>query len=80
LEEELARAAKRAVTGHYGKSSDACKVMAIIGGGAAVVGKGVAARARQLGVGLDTAWIADDTRFFLLGGARRILRKKSQAG
>jgi len=71
LEEELARAAGRAVAGHFGKSSDACKVMAIIGGGAAVVGKGVAARARQLGVGLDTAWIAGDTRFFLLKGALR---------
>lgn len=78
VEEELARAAKRAITGHYGKSSDACKVVAIIGGGAAVIGKGVEARIKELGVGLDTAWITGDTRFFLLEGARSINRRKSQ--
>lgn len=74
LEEELARAAKRAVVKTYGRSSDSCKAVAIIGGGSAVIGKGLAERLKRLGIGLDTAWIADDTRFFLLEGARRILR------
>jgi hypothetical protein len=80
VEEELARAARRAVADHFGKSTDACKVVAIIGGGAAVIGKGVAARIKELGVGLDTAWISGDTRFFLLGGARRIDGQKSRLG
>jgi hypothetical protein len=72
LEEELARAAKRAVVKTFGKSTESCKAAAIIGGGAAIIGKGLAERLKQLGIGLDTAWIADDTRFFLLEGARRI--------
>ncbi len=80
VEEELASAARRAVTGHFGKSSNACRVVAIIGGGAAVIGKGVAARIKEMGLGVDTAWIGRDTRFFLLEGARRVLQQKSRAG
>lgn len=79
LEEELARAAKRAVVKTYGKRSDACKAVAIIGGGAAIIGESLAARLKTLDIGLDTAWIAGDTRFFLLEGARRIHRHKPPA-
>jgi hypothetical protein len=56
----------------YGRSGEMCKAVAIIGGGAAIAGQGVAARLNASDIGLEAVWVAKDTRFFLAEGARRI--------
>ncbi len=76
LEEELARAAQRAVMEEYGRRGDRCRAVAVIGGGAAIVGEGLAARLKASDLGLGAVWVATDTKFFLLEGAQRIHRRK----
>jgi hypothetical protein len=72
LEDDLARAAQRVMVEVYGRSGEMCKAVAIIGGGAAIAGQGVAARLNASDIGLEAVWVAKDTRFFLAEGARRI--------
>lgn len=71
LEEELARAAQAAVVGHFKRQALPCKAAAIIGGGAAMVGQGVAARLAASDLGMAT-WVCPDPSFYLLEGARRL--------
>ncbi len=79
LEEELARAARRVVVDLYGRGGAVCRGVAIVGGGAAVVGAGLAKRLRALELGLETAWVADDTDFLLATGAQRLHHHSSTA-
>jgi hypothetical protein len=70
LEEELARAAQGAIAKEFGRRGDSCQAVAIIGGGAAIAGQGLATRLKASDLGLDAIWIATDTKFFLLEGAQ----------
>jgi hypothetical protein len=70
LEEELVRIGRRIVLEHYGRSGEMCKAVALIGGGAAIVGQNVGERLkREFGF---TTWAGASDGTFLLEGAARI--------
>jgi hypothetical protein len=72
LEEELLRAVARVVLDHYGRYGEPCHGVAITGGGAAIVGAGLADRVRASDLGVNLVWVANDTSYLLLEGAARI--------
>jgi hypothetical protein len=49
-----------------------CRAVAVVGGGAAIVGEGLAARLEASDLGLSAAWVAEDTRYVLVDGAARL--------
>jgi len=73
LEEELERAVRRLVLGHFRRRAETCRAVACIGGGAALVGAGLSARVRAAGLGLTDVWVTRDASFLLLEGAQRLL-------
>ena len=71
LEEELARGVRRLLLEQYERCGDSCHAAAIIGGGAASVGAGLAARLEASAIGLRTVWVTPDPSFLLVEGARQ---------
>lgn len=79
LEEELARAARRAVVELFGRRGAVCRRVAIVGGGAAVAGEGLAQQLRALALGFEVVWVAGDTDFLLVDGALALDHHSSSA-
>jgi hypothetical protein len=75
LESELVRVARRIIIQDCESSGTLCTGIAIIGGGAAIVGKNVAERLRRE-LGLHQIWIGEAGRDWLLEGAARSLRQR----
>jgi hypothetical protein len=71
LEEELARGVQRVLRERYRRRGEGCQVAAIVGGGAAVLGRGLAARLQAPEIALRTVWVTPDPSFQLAEGARR---------
>jgi len=69
--EELAAAVKRVALAHYQAHGEACSAVAVIGGGAALLGRDLVTRVKELEIGMDASWIADDPSYTLIEGARR---------
>ncbi len=74
---ELGQAARRVALHYYGRRGDACRRVAIIGGGAAVVGPKLAANLARAGCGLENHWTTPDTGFLLLQGAELALQPRA---
>jgi hypothetical protein len=74
LQDELVRIARRIIVARYQHSGEMCSAVAIIGGGAALVGAGVAEHLKSE-IGLRTTWISASDRSLLVEGARRIAAK-----
>lgn len=72
LEEELVRVAQAAVVGHFERQGKPCKAAVIIGGGAAIVGKGLASRLTASEIGIGETWVTPNRSFYLLEGAQRV--------
>lgn len=70
---DLARAVERLAIEQYQSQGDSCRTVAIVGGGAAVVGAALAERLAAAEVGFETVWICPDTRFLHLAGAHRLI-------
>lgn len=73
LEQELANAARRALVAHYERGGKTCSTAALIGGGAALVGEGLAARLRALELGIDRIRV-DASPELLVQGATGLRR------
>jgi hypothetical protein len=71
LVEELTSALCRIVVGHYGRRAKSCRAVAILGGGASVLGNDLAARLGESELGLDQRWVTPDPEFLLLNGAEQ---------
>lgn len=71
LSEELASAAKQTVLEHYNRRGEVCRGLAILGGGASLVGEALSTRIQQLNLGLERTWVAEDPNFLLVNGARK---------
>jgi len=72
LERELERAAHRVLMDRFARRAEPCRGLAIVGGGASVVGEGLAQRLRQ-SFQFDSVWVGRDASFLLVEGARRRL-------
>jgi hypothetical protein len=68
LESELVRVARRIIIQDCERSGVLCTALAIIGGGAAVVGKNVGEALRSE-LGIHESWIGQSDREWLLEGA-----------
>jgi hypothetical protein len=71
LEEELTRNVRRLLLEHYERCGESCEAAAIIGGGAASIGAGLAARLEASELGLRRVWVTPDPSFLLTNGARQ---------
>lgn len=71
LEEELTRAAERAIIESVRRGGAACHAVAIVGGGAALVGSGLSRRIQAAGLGIDRVWVAPEPNFLLVEGAAK---------
>jgi len=71
IEEELSLGIRRIVLAQFGRRGESCQAVAILGGGAAAIGRGLAARLEASNIGLRTVWVAPDPSFLLLEGARK---------
>lgn len=72
LQRELVRVARRIVLEQFGRSGEMCRGVAVIGGGAAIVGARIAEQLKSA-IGLSVTWVSSDTSDLLLEGARRIV-------
>ncbi len=79
LAADVARAAARVAVEQYERRGHGCRAVAIVGGGAAVLGEALAARLDEAGVGFQPIWICPDTRFHHLAGAELLLAGASVA-
>jgi hypothetical protein len=77
LEEEVANIAQTAIVEDYARRGEMCRAVAVVGGGAAIVGEGLAARLEASDLGLSATWVAEDTRYMLVDGAAR-LRERAE--
>jgi hypothetical protein len=75
LEAELARVARRIVLEQLERRGETCRALAIIGGGAELVGAGLAERLKNE-LGLHGAWSNAGSGDLLLKGARRIVHSE----
>jgi hypothetical protein len=73
MEEEIARASARVIVERYNNSGRSCAAVAIFGGGAAMIGKGLAARIQST-VRLEQTWITTED-FLLVNGASSNVRR-----
>jgi hypothetical protein len=73
LEDELFRIARRIVLDTLARTANACSALVIMGGGAAVVGSGLAERLK-LDLALRTTWVGGTDGGLLLEGARHVAR------
>lgn len=72
LHRELHREVRATLLDHYGRRAEPCRAVAVMGGGAAVVGEALAASLRDAELGIRAAWVAPDPGFLLVEGARRL--------
>jgi len=73
LEEELFRVARRIVLDALGRTAEACSALVITGGGAAIVGSGLAERLKRE-LALRTTWVGGADGSLFLEGARHVAR------
>jgi hypothetical protein len=71
LEQELARAVQRVIVEDYGRGGDMCRAVVVIGGGAALMGQGLAQRLQTRELGVSTLRVGCDTPYWLVEGAER---------
>ena len=71
---DIAREALRLIRDHYGLRGDACRAVAILGGGAVLLGRGVADGILDGGLGVQAPWIVPDPNPLLVEGASKIVR------
>jgi hypothetical protein len=71
VEEEVEKSVRRLLLEHYGRGAERCHAAVLLGGGAVVIGRSLAARLEACQIGLGTTWIAPDPSFFLVQGAER---------
>ncbi len=69
LEQDLAGALDRALRADFERALLPCSTIALIGGGAQVVGSALATRIKAMRLGVDQVWVCPDSRFFLSEGA-----------
>lgn len=74
LEEELEKKVQKTVIEQCGRKGVSCQAVAVVGGGSAIVGEGLVARVKTTNLGLNVSWVAKDTKFFLLEGARKVCK------
>jgi hypothetical protein len=73
LAADLGRAIARVAIEQVQRRGEGCRAVAIVGGGAALVGPLLAERLAGAELGLRTIWLSRDTRFHHLAGAQRLL-------
>ncbi|MDH5672159.1 MAG: hypothetical protein OEZ06_08420 [Myxococcales bacterium] len=71
LSEELAQEVKRTLLSHYGRHPEPIGTVALIGGGAPLVGRQLASALGDLDLGLDTIHVEPKPNHLLIDGARR---------
>jgi hypothetical protein len=70
--DDLARAAERTVLQHFEQRGERCRNVAIIGGGAFLLGRQLAVRLERLDLGFSPAHVGADAEFSHVDGARRL--------
>jgi hypothetical protein len=78
LVDELARGVERTLVDDFVRRGEACRGLAILGGGAALVGSALAARLEGSELRLATSWVAPAPSFTLLEGAVRALERRRE--
>ncbi len=68
---ELARAVERATVDHFARRGEPCRAIAVVGGGAAVIGNALVDKVRTAGIGIDTGWVSPAPSFALVEGGLR---------
>lgn len=70
---ELEREVREALLEHFGRRGEPCRSVAVVGGGAAVLGQGLTAALEGDDSVTDRVWVTPDPAFLLLEGARRMV-------
>lgn len=78
LEHDLARVVRAALLDHFDRRGEPCRAVAIVGGGAAIAGEGLAATLRDDGLGVDETWVARAPGYLLVEGAIRIQSREGK--
>jgi len=73
LEQELTRAVERSLREVYERRGRVCKAIAVVGGGSAIVAKGLRGRLQDSNLGVDLLQASSDP-FCLIEGARKLDR------
>jgi hypothetical protein len=79
LEQELAKSVQKMQMDWFSRHAQVCGGLAILGGGAAIVGSGLVARLEE-SLHFDAVWVAAAKSYGLVEGARRRLSHVDQLG
>jgi hypothetical protein len=77
LVDDLTRGAERVIVEHYQRRGEACRAVAILGGGAAWLGEALEQRLTQANLGLARIWASAEPSFLLAEGARKLANRTS---
>jgi hypothetical protein len=75
VEEELEKNLRRLLLEQYARGGGSCDEAVLFGGGALVLGSGLAARLEACQIGLGATSVAHDPSFLLIDGAERALAR-----